>query len=217
MPLLQRDAYISPTVNSGSTAHREVMPSVVHYTDPYGNHRAEVSHEPTRQRERPIRRFQSPGQTQRFLPVHGLVKTSSALDGICCKRVITESFEVARSLLGRQQRGRHDSNGDVMPTAPDCSRNVNLTVPGRPLSLLLGALRRCCTARNKSLTSLMPVAESPGAVRIGHPERGHLVEYLAPNSVFNSLPRQRSCSHLRPDDRFVTIDRVLHHASLGEA
>ena len=31
-----------------------------------------------------------------------------------------------------------------------------------------------------------PVAESPGAVRIGHPERGHLVEYLAPNSVFNS-------------------------------
>ena len=78
-------------------------------------------------------------------------------------------------------------------------------------------LRRCCTARSKSLTSLMPVAESPGAVRIGHPERGHLVEYLAPNSVFNSLPRQRSCSHLRPDDRFVTIDRVLHHASLGEA
>ena len=38
----------------------------------------------------------------------------------------------------------------------------------------------------------VPVAESPGAVRIGHPERSHLVEYLAPNSVFNSLPRQRS-------------------------
>ena len=29
----------------------------------------------------------------------------------------------------------------------------------------------------------VPVAESPGAVRIGHPERSHLVEYLAPNSV----------------------------------
>ena len=63
----------------------------------------------------------------------------------------------------------------------------------------------------------VPVAESPGAVRIGHPERSHLVEYLAPNSVFNSLPRQRSSPHLRPDDRFVTIDRVLHHASLGVA
>ena len=63
----------------------------------------------------------------------------------------------------------------------------------------------------------VPVADSPGAVRIGHPERGHLVEYLAPKSVFNSLPRQRSCPHLGPDDRFVTIDRVLHHASLGAA
>ena len=52
--------------------------------------------------------------------------------------------------------------------------------------------RRCCTARSKSLTSPVPVAESPGAVRIGHPERSILVEYLAPNSVFNSLPRQRS-------------------------
>ena len=61
----------------------------------------------------------------------------------------------------------------------------------------------------------VPVAESPGAVRIGHPERSHLVEYLAPNSVFNSLPRQRSSPHLRPDDRLVTIHRVLHHASLG--
>ena len=63
----------------------------------------------------------------------------------------------------------------------------------------------------------LPVAESPGAVRIGHPERGHLVEYLAPNSVFNSLPRQRSSPHLRPDDRLVTIDRVLYHASLRAA
>ena len=63
----------------------------------------------------------------------------------------------------------------------------------------------------------VPVAESPGAVRIGHPERSHLVEYLTPNSVFNSLPRQRSSPHLGPHDRLVTIDRVLHHASLGAA
>ena len=63
----------------------------------------------------------------------------------------------------------------------------------------------------------VPVAVSPGAVRNGHPERGHLVEYLAPNSVFHSLPRQRSGPHLGPDDRLVTIDRVLHHASLGAA
>ena len=56
----------------------------------------------------------------------------------------------------------------------------------------------------------VPVGESPGAVSIGHAERGHLVEYLTPNSVFNSLPRQRSSPHLGPHDRLVTIDRVLH-------
>ena len=79
----------------------------------------------------------------------------------------------------------------------------------RPLALLHGP---------EQIADLpVPVAESPGAVRIGHPERSHLVEYLAPNSVFNSLPRQRSSPHLRPDDRLVTIDRVLHHASLGVA
>ena len=44
----------------------------------------------------------------------------------------------------------------------------------------------------------VPVAESPGAVRIGHPERSHLVEYLAPNSVFNHPPRGEGA---RPMDR----------------
>ena len=62
-----------------------------------------------------------------------------------------------------------------------------------------------------------PVAVSPGAVCIRHPERGHLVEDLASNSVFNSLPRQRSSPHLGTDDRLVAIDCVLHHASLGAA
>ena len=37
------------------------------------NKRAEISHEPTRQQERQMRRFKSPGQAQRFLSFHGLV------------------------------------------------------------------------------------------------------------------------------------------------
>ena len=94
-----------------------------------------------------------------------------------------------------------------------------------PKSEILERQRAACFERREALLHgpeqiadlPVPVAESPGAVRIGHPERSHLVEYLAPNSVFNSLPRQRSSPHLRPDDRLVTIDRVLHHASLGVA
>ena len=86
-----------------------------------------------------------------------------------------------------------------------------------PLSINVRRLAALLHGPEQIAALPVPVAESPGAVRIGHPERSHLVEYLAPNSVFNSLPRQRSSPHLRPDDRLVTIDRVLHHASLGVA
>ena len=65
---------VTDKLKSYRAAHREVMPSVVHDTDQYGNNRAEVSHEPTRHRERQMRKFKSPGQAQQFLTVHGLVQ-----------------------------------------------------------------------------------------------------------------------------------------------
>ena len=40
-------------------AHHTVIPSVVHGTDQQAHNRAEVSHQPTRQRERQMRRFKS--------------------------------------------------------------------------------------------------------------------------------------------------------------
>jgi putative transposase len=49
------------------------MPDVTHSTARYENNRAEVSHQPTRQRERQMRRFKSPAQAQRFLSVHGII------------------------------------------------------------------------------------------------------------------------------------------------
>jgi putative transposase len=65
---------ITDKLRSYSAAHRTVMPSVVHRTRQYANNRAEVSHQPTRQRERQMRGFKSAGQAQRFLSVHGLVQ-----------------------------------------------------------------------------------------------------------------------------------------------
>ena len=64
---------VTDKLRSYSAAHRSVMPSVVHRTAQYANNRAEVSHQPTRQRERQMRRFKSAGHAQRFLSVHGLV------------------------------------------------------------------------------------------------------------------------------------------------
>ena len=50
------------------------MPSVIHVTERYANNRAEVSHQPTRQRARQMRRFKSVAQAQRFLSVHGNIQ-----------------------------------------------------------------------------------------------------------------------------------------------
>ena len=66
---------VTDKLRSYSGAHRDVLPSVTHDTRQYANNRAEVSHQPTRQRERLMRRFKSVGQAQQFLAVHGVVQS----------------------------------------------------------------------------------------------------------------------------------------------
>ena len=61
-------------LKSHGAAHRSIMPSVEHNTARYANNLAEVSHQPTRQRERQMRGFKSAGQAQRFLSVHGVIR-----------------------------------------------------------------------------------------------------------------------------------------------
>jgi putative transposase len=51
-----------------------MMPTVNHLNHAYANNRAEVSHEPTRQRERHMRGFSSSTQAQQFLTLHGLTQ-----------------------------------------------------------------------------------------------------------------------------------------------
>ena len=50
--------------------YRSTFPSVRHCTTQYANNRAEVSPQPTRQRERHMRGFKSLHHVQRFLSVH---------------------------------------------------------------------------------------------------------------------------------------------------
>ena len=54
-------------------AHRELIPDSIHDTSQYANNRAELSHQPTRVRERGMRRFKSVSQAQRFLSTHAAV------------------------------------------------------------------------------------------------------------------------------------------------
>jgi len=60
---------ITDKLKSYSAAKREILPGVESRQHRYLNNRAENSHQPTRQRERRLQRFKSPGHAQRFLLV----------------------------------------------------------------------------------------------------------------------------------------------------
>src|SRR3989441_2892979 len=64
---------ITDKLRSYSAAKAKVMPSVKHIQQKYQNNRAENSHQPTRLRERLMRRFKSAGHAQRFLSVFGII------------------------------------------------------------------------------------------------------------------------------------------------
>jgi putative transposase len=64
---------VTDKLRSYGVAHRELIPDALHDTSQYANNRAELSHQPTRVRERGMRRFKSPRQAQRFLSIHAAV------------------------------------------------------------------------------------------------------------------------------------------------
>jgi putative transposase len=64
---------VTDKLRSYGMAHRELIPEAVHDTSQYANNRCELSHEPTRVREREMRKFKSMHQVQRFLGAHAAV------------------------------------------------------------------------------------------------------------------------------------------------
>jgi putative transposase len=58
---------VTDKLGSYQAARRTVLSSVEHRQSKYLDNRAENSHQPTRQRERAMKRFTSPGHAQRFL------------------------------------------------------------------------------------------------------------------------------------------------------
>ena len=64
---------ITDKLKSYGAAKRESLPGVEHRQHRYLNNRAENSHQPTRQRERRMQGFKSPGHAQRFLSDDGSI------------------------------------------------------------------------------------------------------------------------------------------------
>ncbi len=61
---------ITDKLPSYGAARRELMPGVEHRQHKGLNNRAETSHQPTRRRERQMKRFKSARHAQRFLSTH---------------------------------------------------------------------------------------------------------------------------------------------------
>jgi putative transposase len=64
---------VTDKLGSYGAAKREILPGTEHRQHRYLNNRAENSHQPTRQRERLMQGFKSPGQVQRLLAAYGLI------------------------------------------------------------------------------------------------------------------------------------------------
>ena len=64
---------VTDKLKSYGAAKREILPGVEHRQSRYLNNRAEVSHQPTRRRERQMQRFKSARQAQRFLSAQGQI------------------------------------------------------------------------------------------------------------------------------------------------
>ena len=98
---------VTDKLASYQVAHLEMLASVEHRRSKYLNNRAENSHQPTRQRERRMKRFASPRQAQRFL---------SAFSGI------TGHFQLRRHMLSasdwrREMTGRFAVWSEITATA----------------------------------------------------------------------------------------------------
>src|SRR6266511_4948451 len=72
---------ITDKLGSYAAAKKDVLPSVEHRQHKRLNNRAENSHQRTRQRERTMRRFKSPGHAQRFLATQAPIR-----DHFCPRR-----------------------------------------------------------------------------------------------------------------------------------
>ena len=64
---------VTDKLRSYAAAKREIIPGVEHRQSRYLNNRAEVSHQPTRRRERQMQRYKSARHAQRFLSAHSRI------------------------------------------------------------------------------------------------------------------------------------------------
>ena len=97
---------VTDKLKSYGAAKRELLPGVEHRQHRYLNNRAENSHQPTRQRERRMQRFKSPGQAHVFSRPMGPSCSTSAHVVTASPRPPTVKKWRTDSTAGRKSRPR---------------------------------------------------------------------------------------------------------------
>jgi len=100
---------VTDKLASYGVARRRLMTGVEHRRSKYLNNRAENSHQPTRQRERAMKRFTSAGHAQRFLRVQRNITTLSAPSPPAPRRGIPARDGQPLQYLERSHRADHRS------------------------------------------------------------------------------------------------------------
>jgi putative transposase len=96
---------VTDKLRSYGAAKREVLPGVEHRQSQYLNNRVEVSHQPTRRRERQMQRFKSARHAQRFLSSHSRIHNHFQLRRHCLtadqhRAARDSAFQVWRAVTG---------------------------------------------------------------------------------------------------------------------
>jgi putative transposase len=104
---------VADKLKSYRAAKRAIMPGVEHRQRKGLNNRAENSHQPTRRRERQMKRFKSPRQVQRFLPIHDLI---ADLFHFRRDRISAFDYRAARTRAFETGRSRRCLPGRMSPT-----------------------------------------------------------------------------------------------------
>jgi putative transposase len=96
---------ITDQLKSYGAATRELLPSVEHRQHRYLNNRAEDSHQPTRERERRMRRFKSPGHARRFPAAYGPIASHfrprcHRLPAPAYRQEMRRCFQTCREITG---------------------------------------------------------------------------------------------------------------------
>ena len=92
---------VTDKLKSYAAAKRKVLPHAEHRQSRYLNNRAEVSHQPTRRRERQMQRFKSARHAQRFLSSHSRIHNHFQLRRY---RLSATAYRTARNAAFRTWR-----------------------------------------------------------------------------------------------------------------